>query len=260
MPALKIFVIDAERSTLQLADELLTKRGHEVRSATDGQTALNMVSRWEPDLVLLDPALPVMDGYQLVRLLRARPGAPILPILFLATRKDVQERLPGFQLETDDFMPKPINPQELEIRIRAAMKRRQETERRLRPQPEAGDDWTVRMSGMRGALSLIGLPTVLNTLEMDRKTGVLVVASDELKAKARLEVHKGKLVRASLDGKAAPANADLIYALIPCVKGKFDFRPKMIDATDEIRMPISSLILEGARRADEIKRSNRRPF
>ena len=260
MGSLKILVVDPARITLQLAEDTLTKGGHEVRTAMDGQAALNLVSRWEPDLILLDPELPVMDGYQLVRLLRARPGAPLLPVLFLAPRKEVQERIAGFHLDTDDYMPKPINPQELEIRIRAAMKRRGETERRLRPATQEGDEWTVRMSGMRGSLALIGLPTVLTTLEMDRKSGVLVVAADELKAKARLEVHMGMLVRASLDGKSVPANAELIYALIPCVKGKFDFRPKVITAPDEIRTPVSSLILEGARRADEVKRANRRPF
>ena len=261
MDALKILIVDAQRLTLQLAEETLSKRGHEVRTATDGQAALNTVSRWSPDLILLDPEIPVMDGYQLVRLLRARPGAPLLPVLFLAHRKDVQERLPGFQLDADDFMPKPINPQELEIRIRSSMRRRGETERRLRPPPaQEGEDWTVRMSGMRGSLSLIGLPTVLTTLEMDRKSGVLVVVADELKAKARLEVQQGTLVRASLDGKSAPANAELVYALIPCVKGKFDFRPKLVTGEDEIRTPMSSLILEGARRSDENKRLNRRPF
>ena len=261
MASLKIMIVDADRLTLQLAEETLSKRGHEVRTCSDGQTALNLVSRWEPDLILLDPEIPVMDGYQFVRLLRARPGAPLLPVLFLAPRKEVQERIAGFHLDTDDYMPKPINPQELEIRIRGAMKRRGETERRLRPPaPPGGEEWTVRMSGMRGSLSLIGLPTVLTTLEMDRKSGVLVVVADELKAKARLEVQQGMLVRASLDGKTVPANADLIYALIPCVKGKFDFRPKIITAADEIRTPMSSLILEGARRADEVRRANRKPF
>src|SRR5688572_25473790 len=116
MASLKILIVDAQRITLQLAHDTLSKGGHDVRTVMDGQAALNLVSRWEPDLILLDPEVPVMDGYQLVRLLRARPGAPLLPVLFLAARKDVEERLAGFHLDTDDYMPKPINPQELEIR------------------------------------------------------------------------------------------------------------------------------------------------
>jgi DNA-binding response OmpR family regulator len=257
MAGLKIFIVDADRSTYQLADAILSKQGHELRMALDGQTALNLVTRWATDLLLLDPSLPLMDGYQLARLLRARPSETILPIIFLTTAREARERLPGFLLDVDDFMPKPINPQELEIRVLSAMRRRHETERRLRPRPKAeGDDWTVRMSGMRGSLSLIGLPTVLTTLELDRKTGVLVVAVDDLRTKARLEVCRGKLVRASLDDRPAPANAELVYSLIPCVRGKFDFRPKTIDENDEIQTPISSLILEGARRADENRRGS----
>lgn len=257
MPGLKIFIVDVDRSTYQLAESILSKQGHELRAAGDGQSALNFVTRWAPDLLLLDPDLPVMDGYQFTRLLRSRPSATILPIIFLTTAREARERLPGFLLDVDDFMPKPINPMELEIRVMSAMKRRHETERRLRPAPKGeGDDWTVRMSGMRGSLSLIGLPTVLTTLELDRKTGVLVVALDELRTKARLEVHRGTLVRASLDDRPEPANAELVYSLIPCVSGKFDFRPKTVDPKDEIRMPISSLILEGARRADENKRGS----
>lgn len=250
--------MDTDRSTLTLADELLGRKGHEVRSAIDGQSALNLASRWDPNLVILDPNLPVMDGYQFVRLLRARPGAPLLPVIFLAPRKEVQERLGGFHFDADGYMPKPVDAQELEIRILASMKKRNETERRLRPAPpEPGDEWTVRMSGMRGSLSLIGLPTVLNTLEMDSKTGVLVVAADEIGHKARLEFVKGRLVRAQLDGYNNPRNGDLVYALIPCTKGKFDFRPIVVTAADEIKMPVSSLILEGARRADEGKRRKR---
>ena len=54
MASLKILVVDAQRLTLQLAEDTLSKKGHEVRTATDGQAALNLVSRWEPDLILLE--------------------------------------------------------------------------------------------------------------------------------------------------------------------------------------------------------------
>ncbi len=256
MASLRILVVDTDRAALSFVDGILGKRGHEVRTAPDGQTALNVASGWDPDLILLDPDLPIMDGYLFVRLLRARPGAPVTPVIFLAPRKEVQERLAGFHLDADGFMHKPVDPQELEIGILACMKRKAGTERRLRraPRDPGEEQWTVRMSGMRGGLDLIGLPTILNTIEMDSKTGVLVVVADDLEAKARLEFQLGRLVRATLDGRDLPRNCDLVYLLIPCTKGKFDFRPGAVTSPDEIKTPTSSLILEGARRADEGKR------
>jgi DNA-binding response OmpR family regulator len=259
MPALRILVVDADRSTAALAESALAPKGHEVAAAFDAASAQRILDRRAPDLLLLSPDLPDRDGYAFVRALRARPETSLIPIFFLADRRSAMDALQGFRNAADDFLPKPIDVRELEIRIHAALKRRQETERRFRT-PPGGDeeDWTTRLTGMRGTLAQIGLPTVLGILDMERKSGVLVVAVDGYKSKFRLDLRGGRIVRATLDGAAAPRNAELVYTLLGHSKGRFDFRPCVVVADDEIRTSTATMLLEGARRLDEGKA--RRPF
>ena len=259
MPSLRILVVDADRSTSAAIEVSLAPKGHNVAATYDAASTERILERHTPDLIILSPDLPDRDGYALVRTLRAQPETSLIPVLFLADRREAQEALQGFRIAADDFLPKPADPREIEIRVMSAMKRKQETDRRFRRPPDAeGDDWTVRLSGMRGTLSQIGLPSVLNILEMERKSGVLVVAVESFKGKFRLELRNGRIVRATLDGAGTPRNEELIYGLLAHRKGRFDFRPGVVVSDDEINTPTSSLLLEGARRLDEGK--SRRSF
>lgn len=259
MPALRILVVDADRTTAELCEAALAPKGHEVAAAFDAAGAQRLLERRIPDLLILSPELPDRDGYALVRTLRARPETSLIPALFLADRRAAMEALQSFRSAADDFLPKPLDVRELEIRIHAAMKRRQETERRFRtPGGSEEEDWTTRLTGMRGTLAQIGLPTVLGILELERKSGTLVVAVDGYKSKFRLELRGGRIVRARIDGAPAPRNADLIYTLLGHGKGRFDFRPGVVVSDDEIQTPTATILLEGARRLDEGKA--RRPF
>lgn len=259
MPALRILVVDADRSTSTLIETALAPKGHNVAATFDAASTERILERHSPDLIILSPDLPDRDGYALVRAIRAKPETSLVPVLFLADRREAQEALQGFRIAADDFLPKPVDPREIEIRVMSAMKRKQDTDRRFRRPAEAeGDDWTVRLSGLRGTLSQIGLPSVLSILEMERKTGLLVVAVEGFKGKFRLEVRSGRILKATLDGAGTPRNADLIYALLSHHKGRFDFRPGVIVSDDEIQTPTATLLMEGARRLDEGKA--RRPF
>ena len=259
MPSFRLLVVDADPATAGLIEEALSPKGHEVTAAFDAAGAQRIVDRRAPDLIVLAIDLPDRDGYALVRAVRAKPETSLVPVLFLADRAEAQEALQGFRIAADDFLPKPVDPREIEIRLLSAMKRKQETDRRFcTPAAPEGDDWTVKLSGMRGTLSQIGLPTVLSILDLERKSGVLVVAVDGYKGKFRLELRAGRIVRATLDGAGAPRNAELVYSLFAHRKGRFDFRPGVVVSDDELKMSTANLLLEGARRLDEGKA--RRPF
>ncbi len=116
----KILVVDDERILLDTLRYNLVKAGHEVRTAEDGLTALDLARREGPDLVILDIMLPKMDGFQVCRALRQE--SPV-PILMLTARDEEVDKLLGLELGADDYLTKPFSMRELAARVKAMLRR-----------------------------------------------------------------------------------------------------------------------------------------
>ncbi len=254
MATIRILVVDPDESTSRVVAEALAARDCEVVSAADGEEALRLSEQDPPDLLILEPALPRMDGLALLRTLRSRPGFALVPAIFMAERRSVEAHIHGFKIGADDFMPKPLYGEELDLRVALALKVRDRTESSIRPNPQGIADWSVVMSGFRGALEQVGLPSLLSLLESERKTGMLVLLMEEEKDKARIYLREGRVLRAHLDKRAMPRNEELVYSLFSRTRGRFDFRPSAVSGDDEIRASTARLLLEGARRLDETRR------
>ncbi len=125
---LRILVADDDAWILRMVTTVLQKRGYEVRTAVDGQEALEMALREPPDLVITDVMMPRLDGWQLVRKLRARPEFAFVPMIFLTALGSDEDRIRGFKLGADDYLPKPFRFEELDLRVAKALKRRAEVE------------------------------------------------------------------------------------------------------------------------------------
>ena len=115
-----VLVVDDEINILELAKMYLEQDGFSVISARDGQAALNRIEADQPDLVVLDLMLPVVDGWKVCRETRARSD---VPILMLTARDDDVDKIVGLELGADDYMTKPFNPRELVARVRAILRR-----------------------------------------------------------------------------------------------------------------------------------------
>jgi two-component system OmpR family response regulator len=102
---------------------------------------------------------------------------------------------------------------------------------------------------LTGALAHIGLPTVLTVLEMERRTGELVVRGPVRVGRIRLR--EGQVVNAEIRG-ADLRGADAVYELLGWVDGGFIFRVGEVEAANEVSLPTAMLLLEAARRADEL--------
>lgn len=254
MAIVRILVADPDPSTAQVVTDALAARDCEVASASDGEVALRMAEQSTPDLVIVEPNLPRMDGLTLLRTLRSRPEFALVPALFLADRRSVEDQILGFKIGADDFMPKPLFGDELDLRVALALKVRDRTESSIRPRAPEGSDWSVVMSGFRGGLEQVGVPSLMSLLESEQKTGMLVILLDDQKDKARIYFREGRVIRAHLDKRALPRNEELIYALLSRTRGRFDFRPSAVTGDDEIRSHTARLLLEGARRLDETQR------
>src|SRR5437016_9872923 len=117
-----ILVVDDEPRIVQLVRDYLEHGGFTVLTASDGQAALRTARTGRPDLVVLDLALPGMDGLDVARSLR-REGA--VPIIMLTARTDESDKLVGLELGADDYLTKPFSPKELVARVRAVLRRGQ---------------------------------------------------------------------------------------------------------------------------------------
>ncbi len=125
-----ILIVDDERNIVELLRLYLEKEGFAVVSARDGPTALELVERHDPDLVVLDLMLPGMDGLDVTRELR-RMGET--PIVMLTARGDDIDRIVGLEIGADDYIVKPFNPRELVARVKAVLRRTDGAARGIRP-------------------------------------------------------------------------------------------------------------------------------
>ncbi len=116
----RILVVDDERPLVEAIRFALEREGYRVLEAYDGLTALERALEESCDLVILDVMLPEMSGFEVCQILRHRLD---IPILMLTARTDEVDRVMGFELGADDYIPKPFSMRELVARVRAALRR-----------------------------------------------------------------------------------------------------------------------------------------
>jgi DNA-binding NarL/FixJ family response regulator len=120
---LTILVADDDPGTRLSISDYLELSGYLVVSAEDGRKALAMVDQYQPHLIVTDITMPQMDGYELVRQVRRQPAFRLLPVIFLTARTNTQERILGYQLGCDAYLPKPFDLEELGAVIRNLLER-----------------------------------------------------------------------------------------------------------------------------------------
>ncbi|ATL31064.1 response regulator transcription factor [Streptomyces formicae] len=124
-----LLVVDDEPTVRELLPAALCYAGFDVDVAADGEEALRVAAHRPPDLVLLDVMLPGIDGFEVIRRLRALPRAAghgvggDVPVLFVTAREDRQDRIAGLTLGGDDYITKPFDLEELIARIHAVLRR-----------------------------------------------------------------------------------------------------------------------------------------
>jgi len=157
-----ILVVDDERSISEVVSLYLTRAGYRVKIANDGQTALTEIAKQMPDLVVLDLMLPKVDGLEITRRLRATGDTPII---MLTARREEADRILGLEMGADDYIVKPFSPQELVSRVRAVLRRannspQQSTERAL-------EFATIRIDPVTRLVVMAGTEISLTAKEFD---------------------------------------------------------------------------------------------
>lgn len=129
---LTILVADDNLGTRLAVNDYLEMSGYSVITAEDGEQALSLIDKYHPHLLVADINMPKMDGYELVRNVRTRPAFRLLPVVFLTERRTTEERIKGYQLGCDLYLPKPFEMQELGAVIRNLLERSQIIQAELR--------------------------------------------------------------------------------------------------------------------------------
>jgi len=132
----RILVVDDEPQITRVLRTSLSTQGYDIRVANDGETALEIMKNWIPDLVITDLSMPNMDGLELCR--RLRPGTKI-PIIVLSVRGEERTKVQALDAGADDYVTKPFGIEELLARVRANLRRTPAGEGEQAPVIEVGD-------------------------------------------------------------------------------------------------------------------------
>ena len=145
-----VLVVDDEPKIVQLARDYLEHAGFAVVTAGDGRSALAAIRTRRPDLVVLDLALPELDGLDVTRAIRSDSN---LPIVMLTARDDELDKLLGLELGADDYLTKPFSPRELVARVRAVLRRVDGASDRAATELIRAGDLTMDVPRMRAELA-----------------------------------------------------------------------------------------------------------
>lgn len=120
----RVLIVDDDRDLVSLLERFLQKEGFQVESAFDHRSGLEAALRGEHDLIILDVMLPGGSGFDLLKSLRTHSK---VPVLLLTARGEAVDRILGLEIGADDYVPKPFDPRELVARIRAVLRRSQDS-------------------------------------------------------------------------------------------------------------------------------------
>ncbi len=121
--SLVILVVEDDPGTRLAIQDYLEQAGYSIVVAEQGHRALELVQQYQPHLLVTDIAMPFMDGYELVRQIRQQPQLRLLPVIFLTARTTTADRIRGYQLGCDVYLPKPFELEELGAVIRNLIER-----------------------------------------------------------------------------------------------------------------------------------------
>ncbi|MBI4900084.1 MAG: response regulator transcription factor [Actinobacteria bacterium] len=214
----RVLLVEDEESYREATSYMLRREGYEVFAAADGRTGLDEFARTGADIVLLDLMLPGLSGVEVCRQLRQTSSVPVI----MVTARDSEiDKVVGLEIGADDYVTKPFSHRELVARIRAVLRRGQDSE----PAPDVIEAGDVRMNVERHEVTLRGEPVRLALKEFEllemflRNPGRVLTrgqlidrvwGSDYFGDTKTLDVHVKRL-RAKLE--ADPANPALFVTV-----------------------------------------------
>jgi CheY-like chemotaxis protein len=250
MGAPLILVVDDDEWIIAAVRVALQPRKYEIVGAGDGWEGLTLATRRTPDVVISDIVMPNLDGWAFVKQLRSKADLALVPVIFLTTQDTAEDFLRGYRLGADDYLPKPVDTKELDLRVVRALKQRETLKNSPPSKPPAPGS---PPGSLRGTVDQMGLASLLSILQLGRRSGILQMRRSSGE-EGMLFLVDGAIHRAETRGGVKRKNHEAVYALLGWAEGTYEFSTATLRTPDEIAMPTESLLLEGARRLDEAKR------
>jgi CheY-like chemotaxis protein len=236
---LKVLLVDDNPMILGMLEHALKSMG-QLTTAADGPDALLKAIDDNPDLVIADYQLQGMDGRQLIEKLKGRPTTARIPIILLASKNDINEKLKPIQDAVEDFIEKPFFLKDAVARIKRVLDKIA-LEKMAR---EASED-----GSLRGSLEQMNVIDLIQSLEMGRKTCLLTLtrAGD----RCALYVSEGQITHASYGSLIGD---EAVYKALTWQEGSFhiDFKGRSSEQTTN--RSTQGLLMEGLRLLDESNR------
>jgi CheY-like chemotaxis protein len=237
MPAaFKILVVDDNPTILKLLCQSLEKCG-DVTTATDGADALQKAAKIQPDLIISDYSMPRMNGLELFENLRQRDETSQIPFVFLASQKDIDERLRTVEEGVEDYLVKPFFVQELSRQVRHIT---------ARLYGRKVEKLQMRGGTTAGLLSEMSLIDWMQSLEQGRKTCTLLLRSGQ--ETCSLYFNQGQVTHAQcgpLTGNEA------VYKVLTWANGEWEVDFTKSSSEHTTTMSTQGLLMEGLRLLDE---------
>jgi PAS domain S-box-containing protein len=154
----RVLIVDDDQKVCALLTELISTEGYEVVSAADGSSALALVSSFEPDVVISDVVMPILDGIQLCRRIKEEPRTADIPVLLISgLRNAVEDSVEGLTAGADDYLNVPFRNEELLVKVaRLAERRRVEKHYREIVEDAADIIYTRDMNGIITSINAAG--------------------------------------------------------------------------------------------------------
>jgi signal transduction histidine kinase len=231
VPFASVLVIDDTIENLRLLSNLLGEQGYEVRAVTSGRQALRAVEHDPPDLILLDIAMPEMDGYEVCRRLKAQDRSKDVPVIFITASTETADKVLAFDTGGVDYVTKPFQFEEVLARVKTHLALRRalvalaESYQRLRAQEELRHD-------------------LVHMIVHDMRSPLMALL-------ARLEVLEGPVTALSEDSR------EDLRAAVESVEGLSRMANDLLDVSrlEEGKMPIDRAVWDLTRMAAEVRAS-----
>ena len=119
----KILIVEDDRDIAEMVEYNLKEEGYETLSAFNGEEGVKLAKQESPDLIILDIMLPIIDGFEVCRILKKEQITVDIPVIILSAKSQETDKIVGLELGADDYITKPFSPRELIARIRVIMRR-----------------------------------------------------------------------------------------------------------------------------------------
>jgi CheY-like chemotaxis protein/Tfp pilus assembly protein PilZ len=231
----RVLVADDESYVLLAIRQVLQTLPASVIEAPDGEQAIRLAKEKRPDLVILDIGMPRMDGFQVAEALKRDAATANMPVMFLSSLGASYEKVRGLKLGAEDYLAKPIDPEELKIRVRRILERRCPLE--LEAPPASGQSKAPN------------LPALVRMLEKDRRSVRLIVTRGT--ERGEIIFVDGQITQAV---QGARGGEMAVFHLLTWQDATYEQDPydPAIQVGGGVAAPNQVLLTEGARRLEEI--------